>query len=181
MPPSRADSAPHVADRTGEQGAARDHARQAIAPEHDSTTVTDARLAVTGSENTQALWSAILMTCKFDFDIREASTEFSASASASRSVVVTSCPAVPPRPRKGTVCFENVAHQSNAPRQCNVRRAENVDFLIVGIGASAGGLDACTKLLGALPDAGMAFILVQHLDPTHESMMVGAAGRATPR
>ncbi|WP_271606039.1 chemotaxis protein CheB [Bradyrhizobium sp. CCBAU 11434] len=47
------------------------------------------------------------------------------------------------------------------------------DFLIVGIGASAGGLDACRKLIEALPASnGMAFILVQHLDPTHESMMV---------
>ena len=47
------------------------------------------------------------------------------------------------------------------------------DFPVVGIGASAGGLDACRKLVGALPaDNGMAFILVQHLDPTHESMMV---------
>ena len=47
------------------------------------------------------------------------------------------------------------------------------DFAVVGIGASAGGLDACRKLLAALPaDNGMAFILVQHLDPTHESMMV---------
>jgi len=48
------------------------------------------------------------------------------------------------------------------------------DFLIVGIGASAGGLDACRKLIEALPATGngMAFILVQHLDPTHESMMV---------
>ncbi|HEY5213336.1 MAG TPA: chemotaxis protein CheB, partial [Acidobacteriaceae bacterium] len=46
------------------------------------------------------------------------------------------------------------------------------DFLVVGIGASAGGLDACKKLVAALPaDNGMAFILVQHLDPTHESMM----------
>jgi two-component system, chemotaxis family, CheB/CheR fusion protein len=46
------------------------------------------------------------------------------------------------------------------------------DFPVVGIGASAGGLEACTKLLGALPpNNGMAFILVQHLDPTHESMM----------
>jgi two-component system CheB/CheR fusion protein len=43
----------------------------------------------------------------------------------------------------------------------------------VAIGASAGGLDACRKLLGALPaDNGMAFILVQHLDPSHDSMMV---------
>jgi two-component system, chemotaxis family, CheB/CheR fusion protein len=45
-------------------------------------------------------------------------------------------------------------------------------FPIIAIGASAGGLDACTKLIDALPAAtGMAFILVQHLDPHHESMM----------
>src|SRR5579859_3361497 len=46
-------------------------------------------------------------------------------------------------------------------------------FPIVGIGASAGGLDACQKLLNAMPreGSGMAFILIQHLDPTHESMM----------
>jgi len=44
---------------------------------------------------------------------------------------------------------------------------------IVGIGASAGGLEACRKLLSALPaNSGMAFILVLHLDPTHESLMV---------
>ena len=47
------------------------------------------------------------------------------------------------------------------------------EFPIVGIGASAGGLDACTKLISALPaNSGMAFILVQHLDPHHESLMV---------
>ena len=47
------------------------------------------------------------------------------------------------------------------------------DFPVVAIGASAGGLDACRKLVDALPAGnGMAFILVQHLDPTHESMMV---------
>jgi two-component system, chemotaxis family, CheB/CheR fusion protein len=47
------------------------------------------------------------------------------------------------------------------------------EFSVVGIGASAGGLEACRKLVDALPaDNGMAFILIQHLDPTHESMMV---------
>ena len=47
------------------------------------------------------------------------------------------------------------------------------EFFVVGIGASAGGLDACRKLVGAMPAAsGLAYILVQHLDPTHESMMV---------
>ena len=46
-------------------------------------------------------------------------------------------------------------------------------FPVVGIGASAGGLDACRKFVASLPaHTGMAFILVQHLDPTHESMMV---------
>ena len=43
---------------------------------------------------------------------------------------------------------------------------------IVGIGASAGGLDAFKALLAALPpDTGMAFVLIQHLDPLHASLM----------
>ena len=45
-------------------------------------------------------------------------------------------------------------------------------FPIVGIGASAGGLEAFGQLLSALPpDTGMAFVLVQHLDPVHESLL----------
>src|SRR5262245_39234067 len=45
-------------------------------------------------------------------------------------------------------------------------------FPIVGIGASAGGLEAYRRLLQALPlDTGAAFVLVQHLDPTHASML----------
>ena len=47
------------------------------------------------------------------------------------------------------------------------------DSLVVGVGASAGGLDASRKLFSALPDhTGMAFILIQHLDPHHDSLMV---------
>jgi two-component system CheB/CheR fusion protein len=47
------------------------------------------------------------------------------------------------------------------------------DVLTVGIGCSAGGLRACQKLVEALGTGhGMRFILIQHLDPTHESMMV---------
>ena len=46
-------------------------------------------------------------------------------------------------------------------------------FLIVGIGASAGGLEAFKTFFSELPDApGMAFVIVQHLDPTHKSLMV---------
>jgi len=45
-------------------------------------------------------------------------------------------------------------------------------FPVVGIGASAGGLDAFKRLLKAIPeDSGMAYVLVQHLDPTHESLL----------
>lgn len=45
-------------------------------------------------------------------------------------------------------------------------------FPIVGVGASAGGLEAFTLLLEHLPaNTGMAFVLVQHLDPTHESQL----------
>src|SRR5207244_4198314 len=45
-------------------------------------------------------------------------------------------------------------------------------FPIVGIGASAGGLEAVTHLLEHLPaDTGMGFVLVQHLDPDHESAL----------
>jgi two-component system, chemotaxis family, CheB/CheR fusion protein len=58
---------------------------------------------------------------------------------------------------------------------------QRTDFPVVGIGASAGGLDACRKFLAALPaNNGMAFILVQHLDPTHESMMVDLLAGCTP-
>lgn len=45
-------------------------------------------------------------------------------------------------------------------------------FPVVGIGASAGGLNAFKKLLKAIPeDSGMAYVLVQHLDPNHESLL----------
>jgi len=43
-------------------------------------------------------------------------------------------------------------------------------FPVVGIGGSAGGLEAFLRLLEALPvDTGMAFVLIQHLDPAHKS------------
>ncbi len=51
---------------------------------------------------------------------------------------------------------------------------------IVAIGASAGGLEATSRLFDALPAApGMAFIVVQHLDPTHKSLMVELLGQRT--
>jgi len=51
---------------------------------------------------------------------------------------------------------------------------------IVGVGASAGGLEAFQELLRALPaDTGMGFVLVQHLDPVHESVLTQLLARAS--
>src|SRR5688572_31269235 len=44
---------------------------------------------------------------------------------------------------------------------------------VAGIGASAGGLDAFIDLVSAIPaDTGLAFVLIQHLDPHHHSLLV---------
>lgn len=58
-----------------------------------------------------------------------------------------------------------------AQEQNQAEANENaVDFPIVAIGASAGGLGAFETFFGNLPDQpGMAFVLIQHLDPNHES------------
>jgi len=53
-------------------------------------------------------------------------------------------------------------------------------FPIVGIGASAGGLEAFTQFFAHLPArTGMAFVLVQHLDPRHESRLADLLARTT--
>jgi len=55
------------------------------------------------------------------------------------------------------------------------------EMRVVAVGASSGGLEACTKLLNALPaPTAMAFVLVQHLDPTHPSMLVELLAEHTP-
>jgi two-component system CheB/CheR fusion protein len=52
--------------------------------------------------------------------------------------------------------------------------------VIVGVGASAGGLEAFTELLKPLPEKPeMAFVLIPHLDPKHESALTELLGRAT--
>jgi two-component system, chemotaxis family, CheB/CheR fusion protein len=61
--------------------------------------------------------------------------------------------------------------KSQKPKKCAPGTAAT-GFPIVGIGASAGGLEAFTELLKHLPqDTGMGFVLVQHLDPQHESAL----------
>src|SRR5690242_9188597 len=52
---------------------------------------------------------------------------------------------------------------------------------VVGIGASAGGLGALESLLPAVkPGSGLAFVIVQHLDPDHESTLSSLLERLSP-
>ena len=51
---------------------------------------------------------------------------------------------------------------------------------LVGIGSSAGGLEALSALIAALPsNLGIAYVVIQHLSPTHRSMLVQLLGRET--
>jgi chemotaxis methyl-accepting protein methylase/PAS domain-containing protein len=59
-------------------------------------------------------------------------------------------------------------------------RSEVVNFPIIGIGASAGGLEALEQFLSRVPPGtGMAFVIVQHLDPTHKGIMPELLQRST--
>src|SRR3989449_4575189 len=69
------------------------------------------------------------------------------------------------------------SHTAQQPEPQQSRRGL---FPIVGVGASAGGLEAFTQLLKALgPGTGMAYVLVQHLDPSHESALTELLAKAT--
>src|SRR6188474_3037517 len=65
------------------------------------------------------------------------------------------------------------SRRASPPREDGATSAPGSPFPVVGIGASAGGLEAFTELFKHLPaTTGMAFVLVQHLDPTHASALV---------
>lgn len=73
------------------------------------------------------------------------------------------------RPRKG---FASPAKGRRGGAGSSFQAISRHRFPVVGIGASAGGLEACKALLGALPvNPGMAFVVIQHLDPHHESIL----------
>src|SRR5215469_13663586 len=60
------------------------------------------------------------------------------------------------------------------------RKPMQNDLLIAAIGASAGGIEAFMELLRNLPaDTGMAFVLIQHLDPKHHSMLAELLSKET--
>src|SRR5688572_15754055 len=80
----------------------------------------------------------------------------------------------------------NGMEASSARRRATTERSDRTSggvgqrCPIVGIGASAGGLEAVLQLLKHLPlDTGFGFVLVQHLDPRHESALTQLLKPAT--
>lgn len=72
---------------------------------------------------------------------------------------------------------KTIAHKPSS----NTRKVSNpLPFPVVGMGASAGGLDAFKQFFSAMPaDSGMAFVLVQHLAPEQESLTADILAKHT--
>ena len=70
--------------------------------------------------------------------------------------------------------------KSSGPLDSKASPMPEINFPIVGLGASAGGLEAFEQFFRHLaPDSGMAFVLVSHLDPGHASMLTEILQRIT--
>ncbi len=80
----------------------------------------------------------------------------------------------PPKGDKSKSTDRGIAPDASVPQQERHRplRPGMADFYVVGIGASAGGLEAFEQFFRNMPsNSGMAFVLVPHLSPEHKSMM----------
>ena len=84
--------------------------------------------------------------------------------------------------------MKNRAHSRRAGHRLPIKASEltasappaDRPFVIVGVGASAGGLEALAQFLGNVqPDSRLAFVVIQHLDPTLKGMMPELLQRAT--
>jgi len=76
---------------------------------------------------------------------------------------------------------ETNSAEKNQKTPKNPKPRRNEQPLIVGIGASAGGLEALGEFLKAVPDkTGMSFVIVQHLDPDYKGIMTELLQRSTP-
>ncbi len=81
------------------------------------------------------------------------------------------------KPDKGGATTKKSAAK---PKDKSTAKTETTTFPIAGIGASAGGLEALEQFLRKVPEqSGIAFIIIQHLDPTHKGVMPELLQRAT--
>src|SRR5712692_2883473 len=82
------------------------------------------------------------------------------------------------RRKKGNRLRRRKARGNRVATSKNVKLAR--PSFVVGLGASAGGLEALGSFFDAMPaDSGMAFVVIQHLSPAHKSMMAELLARHT--
>ena len=83
-------------------------------------------------------------------------------------------------PKKDLPTEKKSDPSNDSQKQLKKVKQPEKSFPIVSIGASAGGLEALEVFLANVPEkSGMAFVIVQHLDPTHKGMMAELLQRAT--
>jgi two-component system CheB/CheR fusion protein len=94
-----------------------------------------------------------------------------------------SAPSPPQAPGDGqgaTTPVEATAPHERQAQPVDTEAAPHLPFPVVGIGASAGGLEALTQFISAMPpDAGLAYVIIQHLPPDRESMMADILSKRT--
>lgn len=73
------------------------------------------------------------------------------------------------------------SHHAARSRRHGRAASRQLDFAVVGVGASAGGLEAFSSVLESLPaHTGMSLVFISHLDPKHESILTPLLARVTP-
>lgn len=83
------------------------------------------------------------------------------------------------KPSKSVRKDVKTKNKKNLAETSDARHRDEM-FPVVGVGASAGGLEALEQFFSSMPlDIGMAFVLVPHLDPGHASMMAELLRRVT--
>jgi len=81
--------------------------------------------------------------------------------------------AVKKKPAKQTKSADNTKKTIARPKETN-------DFPIVGLGASAGGLEALELFFSNMPhDSGIGFVIIQHLSPRYKSVMASLLAKDT--
>lgn len=80
--------------------------------------------------------------------------------------------------RKDTVV--RPSRSTASPVKASLESEPTQPFIVAGVGASAGGLEAFTTLVESLPDrVNMALVFIQHLDPSHSSILADILARKT--
>lgn len=91
----------------------------------------------------------------------------------------------PPAPKKNGAAKngapKNGAPKNASPKNRSPKTSPGRHLMIVGIGASAGGLEAFQQFFSRIPaDSGLAFVLMPHLDATRKSALIELLQRETP-